>query len=355
MRLFTLDREKLLKIYSDRAYLPDKENHVIFLYPFWGECSSPTEGVDTGRFDAYISSGSEFISMVSSHKDADIAVLPFEWKSKKQWGNKYNKFLQLAASFENEAFRSGKKMLVFFNSDSDEPVPLLNTIIFRTSFYRSKRRNNEFAVPGWSIDFLHKYLSGMLKVRGKNAVPVVSYTGYVDFDLDDIRSVLVYKLKLIAGWKPNAGSILRGLAVRILKQDTRVHMEFIRRNGFKGGCDEITRREYFLNMLESDYALVTRGAGNFSYRLYEVMSCGRIPVIIDTDCVFPFDHIIDWKKYCVWVDSAEVDRIADKVSEFHENISSKEFEEMQLSIRRLYEEWISPVGFFKNLWRCIAD
>ena len=345
----------MLKIYSDRKYLPENERHVFLLYPFWGECPDPAEGVDAGRFDDYMSSGREYISLVPSLEGADVAVLPFDWKTRKQWGSKYSIYLELAVALENEALRLGKKLLVFFNNDSDEPVPLQNTIIFRTSFYRSTRRINEFAVPGWSIDFLHKYMAGIQKIRVKNAIPVVCYSGYVDYDLDDIISVFVYKLKLLVGWEPNIERTLRGLAVRTLKQDSRVKMNFIRRKGFSGGCDDDTRREYLANMVESDYALVIRGAGNFSYRLYEVMSCGRIPVFIDTDCVLPFDQILDWKKYCVWVDSSDMDKLGDKIIEFHEKISAVEFAEMQLSIRRVYEEWLFPTGYFKNIWRNILS
>ena len=106
-------------------------------------------------------------------------------------------------------------------------------------------------------------------------------------------------------------------------------------------------------MAGADYALVTRGEGNFSYRLYEVLSCGKIPLFVDTDCVLPYDGIIDWRKYCVWVDEEEIDMIGERIVEFHERITPARFVELQGEIRRLYEEWVSPVGFFRNLRRCI--
>ncbi len=350
-----VNQERVLKIYSDSAYLPDSAWHTIILYPFWGECPGSLEGVDTGRFDEYITSGAGFITLVPDLDQADVAVLPFEWKAKKQWGKDYDTYLQMAVAFENKALRSGKRIVVFFNNDSDEPIPLRNPIIFRTSFYRSTRKANEFAFPGWSIDFQQKYRAGKHTLRKKTAVPTVCYTGYVDYDADDRGSVFLHHLKLLARWKPPIERTLRGVAVRTLKQEPGVKMNFIRRKGFSGGCDEATRQEYLSNMIESDYSLVIRGAGNFSYRLYEVMSCGRIPVLIDTDCVLPFDGILDWKRYCVWVDSSEVERLGEKIREFHERISAAEFEELQISIRRLYEDWICPAGFFRNIWRNILS
>jgi hypothetical protein len=101
-------------------------------------------------------------------------------------------------------------------------------------------------------------------------------------------------------------------------------------------------------MLESDYVLCARGNGNFSYRLYETLCMGRIPVFIDTDCVLPLDFDIDWRDYCVWVDEAEIEQIGDQVLEFHESLDESEFEERQRACRRLWETHISPQGFFAN-------
>lgn len=65
----------------------------------------------------------------------------------------------------------------------------------------------------------------------------------------------------------------------------------------------------------SDYVLCARG-GDFSYRLYETLSYGRIPVFVDTDCVLPYDSEIKWKDYCVWVDEKEVNRIGERSRSF---------------------------------------
>src|SRR4030095_15269602 len=67
--------------------------------------------------------------------------------------------------------------------------------------------------------------------------------------------------------------------------------------------------EFLDNILGSDYVLCSRGFGNFSYRFYESLACGRIPVLIDTDCVLPFDFVIDWDAYCVRVPEKEVSQI----------------------------------------------
>ncbi len=68
------------------------------------------------------------------------------------------------------------------------------------------------------------------------------------------------------------------------------------------------RHEYVANTQASDYVLCTRGWGNFSFRLYETLCLGRIPVFVDTDCVLPAADEIDWRSLCVWVPGSELGR-----------------------------------------------
>jgi len=111
------------------------------------------------------------------------------------------------------------------------------------------------------------------------------------------------------------------------------------------------RQEYVQNTVGSDYVLCARGGGNFSYRLYETLCCGRIPVFVDTDCVLPFHSEINWKQYCVWVDEKEVQWIGEKVAEFHDSLTNRQFLDLQRECRKLWEDYLSPEGFFGNLYK----
>lgn len=338
-----------LKIFSDKSYLFGDERYVVLLYPFWGLISETQGSKDVGRFDDYSRAGLDYFAMTSSIADANAVVLPFEWRPDS------SRHIKLALELANDARNQGIPLIVFFNNDSDEDIPIENSVIFRTSFYRSSRKPNEFAFPAWSVDFLHRYMGGTLQVRKRVTVPVVGYCGYVDYEYENPESVLRQAARLLTGRKMHIGGRLRGKAVRTLQHERRIQMNFIYRTFFGGLRDESVRSEYVRNIVESDYALVMRGAGNFSYRLYEVLSCGRIPVFVDTDCVLPFDNFIDWKKYCIWVGADDIENIADRIMEFHESISDNDFKDLQISVRRLYEEWISPTGFHHNLWRCLHN
>ena len=76
------------------------------------------------------------------------------------------------------------------------------------------------------------------------------------------------------------GAPIRARALRALSRSSLVETNFVFRDRFWGGAvSSVTedlermqrlRREYVQNMVETDYILCTRGAGNFSYRLYDL-------------------------------------------------------------------------------------
>ncbi len=303
-------------IFSDRRFLPPGfECHMLL--PFWGQRKDPADP-DADRFDQWIAKGKDIFRMTSL-MGADIAVYPAP----------PTRDPALFREFQEMTFP--KPLVAFFNDDSDEVLEYREgTTVFRTSFNRSTRRPSEFALPGWSMD------CGVLPPQPFLHAPTVGFCGQV-YPLD-----------------------VRKAALDILEDDGRMPTLFVRRGQFWGGWiasgrrDEIgqrVRREFMDNMAASDYVLCARGGGNFSYRLYETMMCGRIPLLVDTDCVLPYESQVDWRGLFPTVDKADIPRIGDVLLEFHGNLGPKGFAERQREMRRLWEEWISPVGFFSNIHR----
>jgi hypothetical protein len=227
-----------LKIYANRSDMLPGDRHVVLLYPFWGEVPEPAGSVDLGRFDLYLQESRDIFVLVETLAEADVALLPFEWK---QGSPAHN---GIASRLAEDAAHHGKRIIIFFNNDSAEEIPIDNAVIFRTSFYRSTRKPNEYAVPGWSVDFMARYLDGMLPVRQMKDKPVVGYCGYVDYDFASPATVLMHGLRLAMGRKIKIGAALRGSALRLLRRDPRVRTNFISRTGFQGVGGDAVRREY---------------------------------------------------------------------------------------------------------------
>lgn len=348
------DRGTIMKIFSDRSYLPPGKGHIVMLYPFWGKNPEDPRDPSSGRFDRYTEIGGRFFQMTSL-EEANFAVFPGAWEHVAD----NPEILALAERFIETARAVGKPTVLFFCSDSDEKVPYTSTIVFRTSLYHSQREPTEFSMPAWSEDFVHKWLGGRLLIRQKRHKPVVGFCGAAaSFDRSwktILKNALKRALRRLRRLPPHGG-YLRAKALRLLQENPYIETNFILRDRFYGGAkDNLTRQqlrlEYVHNMVGSDYILCVRGVGNFSYRLYETLCSGRIPVFVNTDCVLPYDFLIQWKKYCVWVEEHEVDKIAERVVEFHERLSPSDFVELQHACRKLWEEWLSPEGFFANFYR----
>lgn len=355
----------MFNLFSDKSFLLPGMPHVAMLSPFWGKRPDHPNNPSRGWLDEYMKSSPEFFRMTSL-QDADVAVLPAPW----------SRIIRsvpartLAGEFAAAARAGGKETVVFFNSDSTEKVALDGSVVFRTSMYRSRREPTEFAIPAWSEDFVKRYLDGRLSIRKKVDRPTVGFCGFVAPLLGSMARNFARWGAGLVGRRRGAtnpfvtpGHAIRLKAMTLLSGDPDLRTNFVRRssffqteatNGPPGKQSDKLRMEFVRNIVDSDYTLCVRGAGNFSYRLYETLSCGRIPVFVDTDCVLPYESIIDWKRYCVYIDEKDIAHIGDRVAEFHSSLSPAQFEDLQWSCRRLWEEYISPAGFFRNIHQHFA-
>lgn len=354
-----------LKIFSDRSFLSRGSRHIEMLYPFWGKPSEDDDPLKVGCFDRYMELGRSFFEMVSL-TEADIAVLPHNWNQKDQVQQ------GLAVKFIEKVNQADKQLVIFALGDRYRHIAIQKAIVIRSDLNRNKKKSNEFASPALNQDIGAQFLSNQLCIRQKQIKPVVGFCGYAP-PLG--MSFNQRKLKAIVRWGAShtgmtrlipdlVGFAARARALYVLLKSNLVESNFIIRNQFAfsnevgknlpGGSVKSAienRQEFIKNMVESDYILCARGAENYSIRFYETLSCGRIPILIDTNCVLPYDFGINWKKYCVWVDESDISRVAEKVVNFHDRLSPKEFIDLQYECRRLWEQWVSPEGYFSNFYR----
>lgn len=354
---------KILKIYFDRKLISDGSPHVAMLYPFLGKSvQEDVRDTCSGRFQHYEKTGREYFTLTSL-ADADIAVLPISW----EYAIADEERKRRAEQYINSVFRAGKLTVIFFHSDSDEPIDLPGVLVFRTSLYRSLKKPNEFALPAWSEDIVEKYLDGQLIIRRKMWRPVVGFCGLALPPRVNWKSKVKIFLKFLLynkkdGRKEGRWAVRRGEILSKISRNWFISGNIIMRDDFFVGAHKENgtvdfqrkneaRKEFVANMVGCDYAFCMRGKGNYSYRLYEAMCCGRIPVFIDTDCVLPYMNEIDWHNLCVWIDYRERHLINRRILKFHLSLSKEEFEEKQKECRNIWEKYLSPQGFFANFYK----
>ena len=110
----------------------------------------------------------------------------------------------------------------------------------------------------------------------------------------------------------------------------------------------VAREEYMKHLQDNCFNVCMRGAGNFSYRLYETMMMGRIPIIIDSDQVFPFENLLDYNEFSIMVRVGELRNINNIISKWLSDKTDQDIENIQKRNRELWVTYMSPQGWLNN-------
>jgi len=354
-----------LKLHTDLDLLKVGKP-IELLIPFTGLSDKEDEpgAMKYGRFNEYMEVGASLFELAPI-EHCDVCVLPIFYDVLED----QREFERKIAPFIKKVEAHGKKILIFVGHDVlDIRIPVKNAIIFNSAIDKSKQPANVFPWPHFFEDFLKRYNAGDLRIRRKHSKPIVGFCGYAPpLHVRMGKEKIIGLVKLAANYLgllqrfPNRiAHSYRARAIIGLMRSTRVIPNFRLKsnfafgpNGMNSGNTEESdfdfRKGFVENILESDYTLCVRGLGNNSIRFFETLCCGRIPVFVNTDCVLPFEDVIDWKSLCVWVEEKNIDNVADAVVRFHAQISEEDFIDLQKKLRNIWEEYLSPVGFFKHL------
>ena len=239
---------------------------------------------------------------IKTIEDCDLAIIPF----------KYNKSDKRIIEYCSQAKHYNKKTIIFINDDTSEVFEIpSNLYIFRTSTTQQLIHENERVLPVVVPDHFPSHIKLSALAEDKT----VAFCGYV-----------------------GNGRLCTVEKFATLYKDTN----FVYRYGFwapEVKSKQKARQDFYSNLLSGSFSLCMRGNGNFSYRLYEALSFGRIPILIDTDCVLPFSNIIDWTQHIIRVTAEQLDLIPNLIAEC--NISP-------FKNRELWQTFFSAEGYYTN-------
>jgi len=104
--------------------------------------------------------------------------------------------------------------------------------------------------------------------------------------------------------------------------------------------------ENFLNITSrSIFSLCPRGYGRSSFRLYEVMQLGSIPVFVYDDKWIPFEDDINWDDFCVLIHSDNISDIDNILSSYSED----KIKQMQSNLYKYWKENFTMESIFKKI------
>jgi len=105
---------------------------------------------------------------------------------------------------------------------------------------------------------------------------------------------------------------------------------------------EENRKVYLDSVRRAVTVCCPRGAGLNSFRFFETLAAGRIPILISDDCVLPMEDRIDYKKLILWLPEARIGEIGPFILDFFATTKPDEIARRCAAARQIWEEHFSP-------------
>ncbi len=325
--------------------------------------------------DVYARTGREYF-IRTGPAECDQLVCPTTWRDERD--------NDLVERLSREAKTWGKPLVVFCESDIEAPFPVPGVLAFRGSLRSSARLPGEFPVPA----FISDYMQGLPATPAREPLakterPIVGFCGKIDTTAG-ARFRIQHLLSRAISWgllsRPRLERGLRRCGLRLTRSEgkraryqalgvvlrcPRIQSNILLRDHFQNGTLRLPEakqaahrqsslQEFCDNVLSSHYTLCPRGGGNWSFRFYETLCLGRVPVFINTDCVLPYESLIHWRDYCVWVEGDAIEQTAEAILRHYYSHSPESFAQLQHRCRELWVKFLSLDGFFRNFHRHAA-
>lgn len=317
--------------------------HSPLMNPWWGNPIVEESIFAKQMYDTYSFDTREYF-ITDDIKAADMVFAPY----RHVWMLLHDK--ALFDECVRTAQKAGLPLLLDGVGDVEYPIHLPNTYVLRYGGYRFLPEKGRIQVPPLADDLLERSCGGQLAIRKKReGRPSVGFSGWAKLSgtqyLRTLLKELPVRIRGIFDTRYRAcikGVLWRQRAIKILQASSEVVFTLRARSSFSGSPKTVTgdmrklREEMVETILQSDYALDVRGDANDSTRLPEILSLGRIPVIVDTERNFPFKDKIDYSSFALIVDFRDMKQLPERIVEFHKKISPERFEEMQRNARNAY-------------------
>jgi len=207
-----------------------------------------------------------------------------------------------------------KRVIVFMLSDINEPFDVPhNVLFFRAGMYRSHRKPNEYLIPHiWTADGLGDRFEPLPK---RSIHPLVGFCGTM------------------------TSHPCRVQHINKIQMAPDIKKKFIIRSHYWAGKpnDQQVINEFVNNIKDAHFTLSSRGAGNWSARFYQVLYLGRIPIVVDTDIVMPFEDKINWRDVIVFCDSEN--ELPHRIKHFW---STCDIIHAQMKCKEIYDTYLTP-------------
>ena len=117
----------------------------------------------------------------------------------------------------------------------------------------------------------------------------------------------------------------------------------------QGGWDITVSQDKLNHFIDttnrSKFALCPRGYGKSSFRLYETMQIGAIPVYVSDDHYLPWSDEIDWSEFCVLVKQEQIPDLKSIL----QAVSEEKYNNMLKRIKEVYVDYFTLEGVCQQI------
>ena len=141
------------------------------------------------------------------------------------------------------------------------------------------------------------------------------------------------------------GSITHDIRPKILNELNVKDGYFLRAFQWQQDVPE-EQKVFFKNVLEqSRFTLCPRGYGATSYRMYEAIQVGSIPVYVSDRFVFAWEDELDWSEFCVIIPEHRISEIDSILKGYTETQVRK----MQARLKEVYEMYFTIPAAYNQI------
>ena len=144
--------------------------------------------------------------------------------------------------------------------------------------------------------------------------------------------------------------------LKYLENIDNIETNFILRDKYIHKLKEYHIKEFENNMNNNLFTFCYRGAGNFSVRFYETLMRGRIPIVVKTDSIFPFENLINYENIGIFIEENELNdknTLKDLILNYYNNKTKDELLNIQKNNREIYLKYFHKDNYFDNIFENI--
>ena len=180
------------------------------------------------------------------------------------------------------------------------------------------------------------------RVRGPNIVPIPLICSQLPYKFD-----LKRPREIIASFVGSNTHPIRNKLFETYKDSKNIKI-FVKGWSPQVGLNEF---QFFIQTaLKSKFCLCPRGYGLNSFRLYEAMQLGCIPVIITDDLYLSWQDELDWKEFSILISTDQVSEIEKILLSYTDD----KIRQMRNIIKNNYTKYFTLDGVYDNILKRVA-